>query len=252
MAQIANAEVIEQSVQENEAPPSAVIPFNTIKTKQGYGYRFVKRAFDIVCSLAASLILLIPMAVIAVVIVIKDPGNPFYIQTRVGKNGEPIRLLKFRSMKKGADDLEAMLTPEQLAEYKREFKLRDDPRLIGWKKPGDGRKCFGSKIRTMSIDELPQILYNVCLRGDMSLVGPRPILREELEKYYSPQEQELLLSVKPGITGLWQTQGRNNCTYEDGERQKVELEYAKRQGIALDLKILVKTMSVVLDSGGAY
>ena len=222
------------------------------KSQTNLAYRIFKRMFDFVFSLLMSLILLLPMAVVALLIVIKDPGNPFYIQTRVGQNGKALRLLKFRSMKKGADHLEEMLTPEQLMEYKREYKLKDDPRLIGWKKPGDGEKCFGSKIRKMSIDELPQILYNVCLRGDMSLVGPRPILHEELEKYYTPQEQELFLSVKPGITGLWQTQGRNNCTYEDGERQNVELEYAKHQGILLDLKILCKTIGVVLDSVGAY
>lgn len=224
----------------------------TAKVKNRWLYRAVKRVFDFLSSLLASVILLIPMAVVAVMIMIKDPGNPFYVQTRVGQNGKPIRLLKFRTMKKGADHLEDMLTPEQLEEYKREFKLRDDPRLLGYEKPGDGNKCFGSRLRTMSIDELPQICYNICIKGDMSVVGPRPILQEELEKYYTPEERELLLSVKPGITGLWQTQGRSDCTYENGERQKVELCYVRNRGLLLDLKILVKTIGVVVRRGGAY
>ena len=120
-------------------------------------YEFFKRSFDIVVTALASIVLLIPVLIIALIIVIKDPGNPFYIQTRVGKNHKPIKILKLRSMKMGADRLEDMLTPEQLEEYKREYKLRDDPRLIGWKKPGDGGKCFGARIRQLSLDEVVQI-----------------------------------------------------------------------------------------------
>ncbi len=133
--------------------------------------------------------MIIPILIIAVVIVVKDYGSPFYKQRRIGKDGKPLYIYKFRSMRKGADNLEDMLTPEQLEAYKREYKLDDDPRLIGYKKAGDGKKCFGAKIRSISIDELPQILFNICILGNMSVIGPRPILESELAENYSPAEQ---------------------------------------------------------------
>ena len=219
-------------------------------TEPGIGYRFVKRAFDIAASAMMTAICLVPMVVIAAMIMVKDPGTPFYMHRRVGVHGKEISVLKFRTMRRGADALEDTLTPEQMAEYKREFKLKDDPRLIGYKKAGDGEHCFGSVLRRTSLDELPQIVYNVLIKGDMSFVGPRPVLREELEKYYGPAEQEAILSVKPGITGYWQTRGRSDSTYETGERQKLELYYVQNQGLALDIKILVKTISVVVRRGG--
>ena len=219
-------------------------------TEPGIGYRFVKRAFDIAASAMMTAICLVPMVVIAAMIMVKDPGTPFYMHRRVGVHGKEISVLKFRTMRRGADALEDTLTPEQMAEYKREFKLKDDPRLIGYKKAGDGEHCFGSVLRRTSLDELPQIVYNVLIKGDMSFVGPRPVLREELEKYYGPAEQEAILSVKPGITGYWQTHGRSDSTYETGERQKLELYYVQNQGLALDIKILVKTISVVVRRGG--
>lgn len=109
-----------------------------------------------------SILLLLPMTVISVMISVRDKGSPFYFHERVGKNGKKIRVCKFRSMKKGADDLEKSLTPGQLEEYRREYKLKDDPRLIGYKNPGDGGQCFGAKLRRMSIDELPQIFLTFC------------------------------------------------------------------------------------------
>lgn len=213
-------------------------------------YAVFKRLADFLLSLAASVVLIIPMAIIAVAIMIKDPGNPFYIQTRVGKNGKDLRILKFRTMRKGADKLENMLTPEQLEEYKREYKLDDDPRLIGYKKPGDGRTCFGARLRQLSIDELPQIVWNICLKGDMSLVGPRPILREELERYYTPEQQEALLSVKPGLTGYWQAYARNNAKYDTGERQGMELYYIGKRSVVLDIKIIFATVLAVVGKSG--
>lgn len=229
---------------------AAVASVTAVRPRKGY--LIVKRTFDIVLSLALSLFFLIPMAVIAAVIVIKDPGNPFYIHKRIGKNGRAISVLKFRSMRLGADNLERMLTPEQLEEYKQEFKLRDDPRLLGYKKPGDGKRCFGALLRKSSLDELPQIPYNVLLKGNMSFVGPRPIMREELDKFYTQEEQEVFLSVKPGITGYWQTHGRSDCTYESGERQSLELYYVQNQGLSLDVNILLRTVSVVILRGGTY
>ena len=154
-------------------------------------------------------------------------------------------------MKKGADNLEKMLTPEQLEIYKKEYKLDDDPRLIGYKKEGDGTKCFGAKIRSTSIDELPQILFNICILGNMSVVGPRPILEDELHENYSPEEQKMLLSAKPGLTGYWQAYARNNVGYENHERQDMELYYVKNQSIWLDIKIIFKTVEAVICKRGA-
>ena len=214
-------------------------------------FDFFKRTFDIIVTFIASLFLILPIIVIAITIVAKDKGSPFYFQKRIGKNSKEIKVCKFRSMKIGADNLEKTLTPEQLEEYKKEYKLKDDPRLIGYVNPGDGSKCFGAKIRKASIDELPQIFWNILIRGNMSIVGPRPIIESELLENYSPEEQKLLLSVKPGLTGYWQAYARNNIGYVDGERQKMELYYVHNRSVLLDIKILFKTVGAVLRGRGA-
>lgn len=221
------------------------------QAKTSLVYMIIKRIFDFVTSLICGIILMFPMLIIAVIISIKDFGNPFYKQKCVGKDGKPLYIYKFRSMKKGADNLEEMLTPEQLDIYLKEYKLDDDPRLIGYKKAGDGTKCFGAKIRSMSIDELPQILFNICILGNMSVIGPRPILKTELEENYSPAEQKLIMSVKPGLTGYWQAYARNDAGYEDGRRQQMELYYVNNQSVLLDLKILFNTIGAVLCKRGA-
>lgn len=218
-----------------------------------FWYLVIKRVFDFVSALLVSLLLLLPMLIVALIVVIKDFGNPFYKQKRVGKGGKTLKVWKFRSMKKGADNLQKMLTPEQYEEYLKEYKLDDDPRLIGYKKEGDGKngKCFGSKIRRTSIDELPQILFNICILGNMSVVGPRPMLNDELDKYYTPEQKELLLTAKPGLTGYWQAYARNNATYASGERQKMELYYIEHRSLWLDIKIIFKTFFGVLKHTGA-
>lgn len=229
------------------------------RSKSGLAvYAFLKRLCDFISSFLLSLVILLPMIIIGLIIVCKDKGSPFYKQKRLGKSKKNelyhvIGIYKFRSMKKGADNLETMLTPEQLEEYNREYKLKDDPRLIGYKKAGDGEsgKCFGAKIRRMSLDELPQILFNICILGNMSVVGPRPILQDELEKNYTEEERKLILSVKPGLTGYWQAYARNNATYESGERQKMELYYIQHRSLWLDAKILFKTVISVIKRDGA-
>ena len=236
-----NIQVIEQQEQIS----------SDIQYKEKPVYEVFKRLFDIVSSFCVSLILLIPVVIISAIIVAKDGWSPFYQHKRVGRNGKLLPMYKFRSMKKGADNLEKMLTPEQLAEYKKEYKLKDDPRLIGYKNPGDGNKCFGAKIRRMSLDELPQIMMNILIRGDMSVVGPRPVIESELKENYTPEEQKLLLSVKPGLTGYWQAYARNNVGYENGERQKMELFYVHNRSFLLDMKILFKTVFAVLMRNGA-
>lgn len=230
-----------------EETPEEVIEIRKVSV----GYHIVKRCFDIVSSLCVSIVLLIPMALIAVAIMIKDPGMPFYMQKRVGQHGKEIGVLKFRTMRKNADHLEDMLTPEQLAQYKREYKLDDDPRLIGYHESGDGKKCFGAKLRRTSVDEVPQILWNILIKGNMSVVGPRPVLAEELAEHYTPEEQQLFLSAKPGLTGYWQAYARNNVGYEGRRRQEMELYYVRNAGFWLDMKIIFDTVGAVLHKQGA-
>lgn len=213
-------------------------------------YEFTKRFFDIVLSALASVVLFIPILIIAVVIMLKDPGNPFYLHNRIGKDHKPVKVLKFRSMRKGADKLENMLTPQQIEEYNREYKIQDDPRLIGWKKTGDGNKCFGAKVRQLSLDEIMQIPYNILIKNDLSLVGPRPIMEDELTANYTPEEQKILLSVKPGLTGYWQAYARNNATYADGKRQHMELWYVQHRSLWLDIKIIFATVLAVMKKSG--
>ena len=220
------------------------------KSRRGL-YFVVKRCFDFCAAFCVSIILLLPLVVLVLMVIAMDFGNPFYVQKRVGKHGKVLPVAKLRSMKKGADRLEDMLTPEQLEEYRREYKLSDDPRLIGYKKPGDGSRCFGAIIRKASLDELPQIVWNICIKGNMSVVGPRPILQEELEANYTKEEQELLLSVKPGLTGYWQAYARNNATYATGVRQSMELYYVQNCSVWLDIKILFATVAAVVKGRGA-
>ncbi|MBR2728247.1 MAG: sugar transferase, partial [Solobacterium sp.] len=195
------------------------------------------RLFDILISLAALIVLCVPMVLIAVLIVLNDGGRPLYGHIRAGKNGRRIKVYKFRTMQENAGNPEDILTPEQLADYRTEFKLDDDPRIT----------TLGRFLRTSSLDELPQF-FNI-LAGQMSLIGPRPITEEELEFYGSDTAR--LLSVKPGLTGYWQAYARNNALYETGERQAMEMYYIDHQGILLDLKILFRTFYAVVKKDGA-
>lgn len=215
-------------------------------------YRVFKRLFDIVVSLTMSLLLLPVMLIVTLLTAIKARGNPFYVQQRLGRNGKKFRVYKFRSMKMNADkEMERFLTPEELEQYRREYKLEDDPRLLGYKKKGDGKRCYGAVIRKTSIDELPQLLINVLLLGNMSLVGPRPILDEELKQNYTPEQQALFLSVKPGLTGYWQAYARNNACYADGKRQEMELHYCVHRSFFFDIRIMLRTVLAVVMKTGA-
>lgn len=200
-------------------------------------FNFVKRSFDIVGSLMGMVVLSVPMAIIAFLIFIEDGKNPFYKHMRIGKNGKKFGVLKFRSMMANPPALEDILTPEQMEQYKKEFKIDDDPRIT----------AIGKFIRKTSIDELPQML-NIFL-GEMSVIGPRPIVEKELENYND--KKDLLLSVKPGLTGYWQAYARNNATYETGERQEMELFYVENRSLKLDICIFFKTITSVLKQDGA-
>jgi lipopolysaccharide/colanic/teichoic acid biosynthesis glycosyltransferase len=200
-------------------------------------YELVKRLFDLGLSLVAVIVLSPVLLVIALAIYLEDRGPVLYGAKRVGRYGKPIVVYKFRSMRLGADRLEDMLSPEELEEYHKNFKLEHDPRITR----------VGAFLRKTSLDELPQ-LFNI-IGGSLSLVGPRPVLQEETELY--GKDRDLLLSCKPGLTGLWQSRGRSNVTYEDGRRQALELQYVASRSIILDVKILFWTVGAVLRMDGA-
>lgn len=200
-------------------------------------YECIKRIFDLVVSLVAVIVLSPILLVIALAIRLEDRGPILYRAQRVGRGGKPITVYKFRSMRMNADRLEDMLTPEELEEYKKNFKLEHDPRITK----------VGAFLRRTSLDELPQ-LFNI-LSGTLSLVGPRPVLQEETELY--GDKRNLLLSCKPGLTGLWQVSGRSNVTYENGRRQALELQYVSQRSLWLDIKILFWTVGAVVRMDGA-
>ncbi len=218
----------------------------TVTEKKNYGrcgfkygvYRFFKRTFDIIASGMFILLFSWLYLIIALIVKCGDGGKVFYFHPRVGKNGKVIKIPKFRSMKKNADKLEEMLTPEQLEQYKREYKIDNDPRITK----------VGRFLRKTSLDELPNI-FSIFI-GDISVIGPRPLMREELEEKYG-EDAEKLVSVKPGITGWWSANGRSNVTYESGERQKLELYYVDHCSFWMDTKILFKTVINVFKGTGA-
>lgn len=200
-------------------------------------YECIKRIFDLLVSLVAVIVLSPILLLIALAIRLEDRGPILYRAQRVGRGGKPITVYKFRSMRMNADRLEDMLTPEELEEYKKNFKLEHDPRITK----------VGAFLRKTSLDELPQ-LFNI-LSGTLSLVGPRPVLQEETELY--GDKRNVLLSCKPGLTGLWQVSGRSNVTYENGRRQALELQYVSQRSLWLDIKILFWTVGAVVRMDGA-
>ncbi len=212
------------------------LDYNPSMYKKRPVFSFCKRLFDIISSLFA-LIILSPIFLILIILVkIDSKGPAFYGHERIGKNGKTIKVLKFRSMKLDSRPLEEVLTTEQLEEYKRDFKVTNDPRVTR----------VGKFLRKTSLDELPQLI-NIFL-GQMSVVGWRPILQEELDRY-SKDEQELLLKVKPGLTGYWASHGRSDIDYKD--RIKMELYYPYKRGFWLDIRILWHTAISVFKREGA-
>lgn len=199
-------------------------------------YIFIKRCFDFTASLLGLILLSGVFLVIAILIKVDDPhGKVFYSQTRLGKAGRTFQMWKFRSMVVGADKLVDKLLKKNDVEGAM-FKIKNDPRITR----------VGRVLRKYSLDELPQ-LYNV-LRGDMSLVGPRPPLPREVVKYTSYDRQRL--SVVPGVTGLWQISGRNDLGF--AEMVALDIHYINNASFFEDLKILLKTVIVVVHPTGAY
>lgn len=204
-------------------------------TEQKPVYDFFKRIFDIICSSVALIILSPVFLILAAAIKITDKGPVFFTHRRVGKDGKPLNIYKFRSMVTNAEDLIKQFTPEQKAEYERNFKLENDPRVTK----------VGKFMRRTSLDELPQ-LFNI-LKGDISIVGPRPVMEVETEIYGN--YRDMLLSVKPGLTGFWAANGRSCTTYT--RRRAMEICYIKNRSVCFDLKIILKTITSVFKGEGA-
>lgn len=202
--------------------------------KTGCFYRFTKRAFDIVVSFIALLVLSPLLLGLVLVNALVCKGRPFYRDERVGYRGKIIHLYKFQSMYPDADDHpEKYLSPEQLSEWEIERKVDNDPRVFP----------FGRFLRQTSLDELPQFL-NV-LSGDLTLVGPRPIVAVELHRYYSEEQKKIFLSCRPGITGYWQVKARNDASYESGKRTIMEMTYFEKRGLFYDFYLLLATLPAV-------
>ena len=206
-------------------PPDPSVP---APRRGGLGYRAVKRAFDVVFSGVACLVGLVPGALLCLAIRLDSPGAPIFSQERVGLNGRLIRIYKFRTMVADAHEHpERYMTPDQLEVWHREQKLDDDPRITR----------VGRLLRRTSLDEVPQFL-NV-LRGDLSVIGPRPVTQAETLEFGDARDE--FLSVRPGITGWWQVTARNDATWETGNRQRIELFYVRHASLALDLRVFVRT-----------
>jgi lipopolysaccharide/colanic/teichoic acid biosynthesis glycosyltransferase len=213
---------------------TGVMPFDT-PAPQGFYLRFGKRAIDILGSGVALLLLLPIIAVLAVIVKLTSRGPVFYRSTRIGRGGRPFTFYKLRSMVKDAD-----LKRQTIAHMNEAdgpvFKIQRDPRITG----------IGRFMRSTSLDEVPQF-WNI-LKGDMSLVGPRPPIPQEVAQYEPWQLRRL--DVLPGLTCLWQISGRSRIGFQ--EWMRLDLEYIRHQSFQMDLKILLRTIPAVLSREGAY
>lgn len=211
------------------------IDFSEILAKESILYSITKRLIDIVGSLCGIILLSPLFLIVAILIKLEDPkGKVFFAQERNGKYPKTFKMYKFRSMVHNAEELlkDLMDRNEQTGPV---FKINDDPRITK----------VGKFIRKTSIDELPQ-LFNV-LKGDMSLVGPRPAIPREVEQYNSYQMQRL--AVKPGLTCIWQVSGRNNIGFD--EWVEMDIEYIKTRNLWLDIKLIFKTVGVLFGDDNA-
>ncbi|MCJ8172263.1 sugar transferase [Clostridium botulinum] len=212
-----------------------------IKTKKlelvenKFFYDLLKRTFDLASSLCGLIVFSPLFLIIAMLIKLDSKGPAFFSHIRLGKQGSKIKVYKFRTMKPNAEELLKNLTPEQKREFQENFKLEDDPRITK----------IGSFLRKSSLDELPQLL-NIFI-GNMTVVGPRPIVEKEIEKY--GEYGDKLLMVKPGLTGMWQANGRSDTTYE--ERVEMDMDYIDNRNFWLDIKIILQTAIAVVRKKGA-
>ncbi|MFD1952815.1 sugar transferase [Paenibacillus thailandensis] len=209
---------------------------NQINDRSIYFYLAIKRTMDVVLSIIGLLLLSPVFIIVAIIIKMEDPkGSVFFYQTRIGKNEIPFRMYKFRSMVSNAEELlEGLLDKNEISGAM--FKMKEDPRITR----------VGKFIRKTSIDELPQ-LWNV-IRGDMSLVGPRPALPREVMNYTS--YDKLRLTVTPGCTGLWQISGRNQLSFS--QMVDLDLKYISQRSLIVDVEIIIKTIYQVFVPKNAY
>ncbi|MEB3348522.1 MAG: sugar transferase [Cyanobacteriota bacterium] len=223
------------------SPLPSTLTSRQLIARQSPHARLLKRSGDIFFSLAV-LSLGSPLFVLlAVLVKLTSRGPVFYVQQRVGRGYRSFGCIKFRTMRPNADrDLARLLatSPDLESEFLSDFKLRHDPRITR----------LGKLLRRSSLDELPQFI-NV-LRGEMSVVGPRPIVRKEISRYGAHMDE--VLAVRPGLTGLWQVSGRNNLSY--AKRVQLDCLYARHRNLWMDMRILIHTIGVVLDprDRGAY
>ncbi len=196
-------------------------------------YKLIKNLFDISFSLLI-LVALIPLFLIIILLIkLSSRGPIFFLQERIGKNNVPFNCIKFRTMYPEAKDiLKNLLNKDEKIkkEFEETHKIKNDPRIT----------TIGKLLRKTSLDELPQF-FNV-LRNEMSIVGPRPIVKAEKKKY--GKNLIKVLSIKPGITGLWQVSGRNNLTYK--KRVMLDINYVKNYNLLMDIRILIRTFGVIL------
>ncbi len=212
--------------------PSSLLAVEIIRNQSRYG-RTLKRIGDVIFSLLVLTIGSPIFILIGILVKLSSPGSIFYVQKRIGRNYREFGCIKFRTMYKDADELLPNLLekyPLMRKEFEKDFKLRKDPRITK----------LGRFLRRSSLDELPQFL-NV-LKGEMSVVGPRPIVSNEINKYSLFMEE--VISVRPGLTGLWQVSGRNNLSYK--KRVKLDLAYARNRNFILDLEIIILTLGVLI------
>ena len=212
--------------------PSSLLAVEIIRNQSRYG-RTLKRIGDVIFSLIVLTLGAPIFVLIGILVKLSSPGSIFYIQKRVGRNYREFGCIKFRTMYKNADELLPNLLekyPLMRKEFEKDFKLRKDPRITK----------LGRFLRRSSLDELPQF-FNV-LKGEMSVVGPRPIVNDEISRYSLFMEE--VISVRPGLTGLWQVSGRNNLSYK--KRVELDLAYARNRNFILDLEIIILTLGVLI------
>tara|TARA_Y100001968_G_C19297788_1_gene687500 strand:+ start:305 stop:982 length:678 start_codon:yes stop_codon:yes gene_type:complete len=212
---------------------SSLLAVNALITLQSRHGRFLKRTGDICLSLIVLTFGAPFLLLIAFLVKVSSPGPVFFVQQRIGRRYQCFGCIKFRTMRKDADfllnDVLANSTSMR-REFERDFKLRKDPRITP----------IGRLLRRSSLDELPQFI-NVLL-GEMSVVGPRPIVYKEISRYGKYMKE--VVSVRPGLTGLWQVSGRNNLSYN--KRVELDLEYVRYRSIIMDIVIIIRTFAVLL------
>ena len=206
---------------------------NKIKYKKKPIYSFFKRFFDIILSLLGIILLSWFMIIIAILVKLTSKGPVFYVSERIGRGEKSFRIYKFRSMKDGADkEFDALL---EQSDREGTFKMKNDPRITK----------FGKFLRRTSIDELPQ-LFNV-LNGTMSLVGPRPVVKRELETMNEEEKKRFL--VRQGLTCIWQVSGRADTSFK--QQLELDLKYVEKRGFFYDIWLLIRTIPAVIFHKGA-